>query len=144
MPERAGGIQAGRAALALLLLLAACGPPEGPQPIAWDREPCAHCRMLISEPGFAAQLQLRDGSVESFDDPGCLFARLDARPGHVHALWFHHLREDRWLPGDGVAFVRVAPTPMDFGFGAVDPGTPGSFPLEAVRAELRARAADAR
>ena len=62
-----------------------------------------------------------------------------ARRPDVHAVWFHHLREDRWLPGEGVAFVRVAPTPMDFGFGAVDPGTPESVPIEAVRSELRAR-----
>jgi hypothetical protein len=119
--------------------LHACGLPEGPQPIAWDREPCAHCRMLISDPAFAAQLHHADGVVESFDDPGCLFARIAARRPDVHALWFHHLREDRWLPGDGVAFVRVAPTPMDFGFGAVDPGAPESLPIEAVRSELRAR-----
>jgi hypothetical protein len=119
--------------------LYACGPPEGPQPIAWDREPCSHCRMLISDPAFAAQLHHADGVVESFDDPGCLFARIETRRPDVHALWFHHLREDRWLPGDGVAFVRVAPTPMDFGFGAVDPGTLESVSIEAVRTELRAR-----
>jgi hypothetical protein len=134
--------------LCLLAVLAfalhACGPPEGPQPIAWDREPCAHCRMLISDPAFAAQLHTADGTVESFDDPGCLFARIEARQPHVHALWFHHSREDRWLPGDHVAFVRGAKTPMDFGFGAVDPGTPGSIPSEAVRAAVRARTGDAR
>jgi copper chaperone NosL len=135
-----------RAACGLFLAfaLAACGLPEGPQPIAWDREPCAHCRMLIGDPAFAAQLQLADGAVESFDDPGCLLARLDARPAAVHALWFHHLREERWLPGDGVAFVRVAQTPMDSGLGAVDVGTQGAIPLEAARTELRARRGDAR
>jgi copper chaperone NosL len=141
MPERARPL-----ALAVLaaLALGACGPPEGPQPIAWDREPCAHCRMLISNPAFAAQLHRAEGGVESFDDPGCLFARLEAQPARVHALWFHHLREDRWLSADGVAFLRTAQTPMDFGFGAVDPGTPGALPLEAVRAELRARKGGAR
>lgn len=128
----------------LALALDACGPPEGPQPIVWDREPCAHCRMLISDAAFAAQLHLADGAVESFDDPGCLFARLELRHPRVHALWFHHMREDRWLPGDGVAFVRGAKTPMDFGFGAVDPGTPESISSEAVRAELRARGDGAR
>lgn len=128
----------------LALALRACGPPEGPQPIAWDREPCAHCHMLISDPAFAAQLHETDGAIESFDDPGCLFAYLEARAPRVHALWFHHLREDRWLRGDGVAFVRGATTPMDFGFGAVDPGTPGSIAIDAVRAEVRRRGAGAR
>ena len=52
-----------RRALALLAgaVLAACGPATGPQPIAFDREACAHCRMLISEPSFSAQLQAEDG-----------------------------------------------------------------------------------
>jgi copper chaperone NosL len=142
MTERA---RRGRSALVALLALAGvlaaagCAPPDEPQPIAWDREPCAHCRMLIGDPAFAAQLVRADGRVESFDDPGCLLARLDEQQPRVHALWFHHLREDRWLPGDGVAFVRVSPTPMNYGFGAVDPGTPGALALDEVRAELRAR-----
>lgn len=130
-------------ALPLVLLaslaLAACGPPEGPQPIAWDREPCAHCRMLISDRAFAAQLHRADGAVESFDDPGCLFAHLEADASRVHALWFHHLREERWLPGDAVAFVHVTPTPMDFGLGAVAAGTPGALSLEEARANVAPR-----
>jgi copper chaperone NosL len=132
------------AAAAFAVALVACGPPEGPQPIVWDREPCAHCRMLISDPAFAAQLHREDGRVESFDDPGCLFARLEQDRSPVRALWFHHLREERWLAGDAVAFLRTEPTPMDFGFGAVDPGTPGALPVEGVRAELRARPGGAR
>ena len=127
-----------RVALAAAAALLACGPPEGPQPIAWDREPCAHCRMLISDPHFAAQLHTADGTVESFDDPGCLFARVAARRPAVRALWFHHVRDDRWLSGDAVAFERVSPTPMDFGLGAVDAGTPGALTLEEARAAVRA------
>ena len=41
---------------------------DGPEAIIWDRSACAHCRMLISEPAFAAQLQLGDGQVLDFDD----------------------------------------------------------------------------
>ena len=80
--------------------------------------------MLISDPAFAAQLHTRTARSRASTIPAACFARIEARRPDVHALWFHHLREDRWLPGDGVAFVRVAPTPMGFGFGAVDPGTP--------------------
>jgi hypothetical protein len=129
-------------AVALALALQACGPPDGPQPIAWDREPCAHCRMLISDAAFAAQLHRSDGTVESFDDPGCLLARLEKTQSGVRALWFHHWREERWLARDAVAFERGARTPMDFGLGAVDLGAPGSIPIEEARAELRARAGE--
>ena len=86
-------------------LLAACGRASQPAPIAFDREPCAHCRMLTSDPAWAAQLESADGEVASFDDPGCLLAALDAHP-NPRALWFHHLREERWLAGDEVGFVR--------------------------------------
>jgi len=58
------------AALGAVLALAACRPPEGPQPIVYDREPCAHCRMLISEPRFAAQLEREEGEERSLDHPG--------------------------------------------------------------------------
>jgi copper chaperone NosL len=93
--------------------------PDGPEPIAWDHQACDHCRMLIGEPGFAAQLQTKAGRVFSFDDPGCLFLHLAEQPVEVHALWFHHGVEDRWLAGDATGFVRVAQSPMGFGLRAV-------------------------
>jgi copper chaperone NosL len=128
-----------RAALAAAALLLACGPAQGPVPIVWDAEACAHCRMLISEPAFAAQLVAEDGSVESFDDPGCLLALLSER--RPRAVWFHHLREERWIPGERVAFVPVPRTPMGYGLGAVDAGSEGALGLEAARARIAAREA---
>jgi len=127
------------AALGAALALAACRPPEGPQPIVYDREPCAHCRMLISEPRFAAQLVAQDGSVASFDDPGCLLAYLESREPRVRALWFHHDREDRWLPQEQVAFEELPHTPMGYGLGAVEAGSPGSLSLAEARARVAAR-----
>jgi hypothetical protein len=111
-------------------------PPEGPAPVAYDRASCTRCRMLIGEPAFAAQIQWSSGDVSLFDDPGCLLLYLDEHPGEVRALWFHHVREDRWIPGDRVAFAPASPTPMGYGLGAVDAGTPGAL----SRAEALARA----
>lgn len=116
---------------ALAALAAACAPSDGPRPIVWNKESCAHCHMLIGDPHFAAQLQTPDGAVYDFDDPGCL---LLFRAGHpeidVRATWFHDVREDRWIPGERVAFVRVeAPTPMGYGLGAVERST-GSGALD--------------
>ena len=132
-----------RAALVAWLALAAlaCGPHEGPQPIVWDREPCAHCRMLISEPHFAAQLETDSGEVLSFDDPGCLLAALEARALRPRVLWFHHIREDRWLDGAHVAFEPGAKSPMGFGLGAVDAGTAGSLSLDEARQRVAAQGA---
>src|SRR5215831_10547126 len=103
--------------------------PDGPQPIAWDREACGHCRMHVGEPAFAAQAIDADGRAVSFDDPGCLLSWLAggaarARPARV---WVHHVSQDRWLPLDRAAFVPVPRSPMGYGLGAVDAGTPGAL-----------------
>jgi hypothetical protein len=113
--------------------------PEGPVPVAWDHEACAHCRMHVGEPAFAAQLQLKDGRVLHFDDPGCLLRYEADRHPEVHAAWFHHVREDRWIPGAQVAFVAISPTPMGYGLGAVEAGAPGARSAAEALAELAGR-----
>jgi hypothetical protein len=114
--------------------------PSGPTDLVWDKTACAACQMHVGEPAFAAQVQLTDGRTLAFDDPGCLFLTEVELEGRIHAVWFHHCREDRWLRAEAVAFVAVEPTPMGFGLGAVDAGTPGSSTPEEARAQVSARA----
>ncbi|MCC7069830.1 MAG: hypothetical protein IT383_00820 [Deltaproteobacteria bacterium] len=112
--------------------------PEGPAPVVWDKTACAHCRMHVGEPGFAAQAQLADGAVLDFDDPGCLARWLDEHASAaIHAIYFHHHNDDRWLAEGQVGFVAMSPTPMGFGFGAVDAATPGALTWQQVRARVQ-------
>lgn len=101
--------------------------PSGPEPVAWDRETCAQCHMHIGDPHFAAQLQTSDGQVFNFDDPGCLLRYIHERRPRIHAVYFHHYREDRWIPRTAVAFVPVSASPMGYGLGAVDQGIAGAM-----------------
>lgn len=110
--------------------------PSGPVPIVWDREACAECRMHVGEPRFAAQLQTRDGLVHNFDDPGCLLRYLSTRRPDTHALYFRHLREDRWLTREGVGFVPVDASPMGYNLGAVDAAGAGALSFEAAQAQV--------
>jgi hypothetical protein len=130
----------GLAALAALAIALAVvesqRPPVGPAPVAWSKVTCARCRMLVSEPGFAAQLQTVDGSVLFFDDPGDLLLYQAEEQPEVHAIYFHHHAEDRWIPGDRVRFVPVAPTPMGHGLGATDADLPGALDYPEARAML--------
>lgn len=125
----------------LLLVPVACRGGDGPEPIAFDRAACAHCRMLISDPAFAAQLQTAEGETLDFDDPGCLLRYRLERAPRVRAVWFHHLREDRWLSGASAGFVAAEPTPMGWGLGVVDAGQPGAFDLAWAEDLVRRRAA---
>lgn len=113
--------------------------PDGPVPVAWGKEACAHCHMHVSEEGFAVQAQTTAGLVLNFDDPGCFFAYLDDQHPDLHAVWFHHSRDDRWLGQDHVGFVTVGATPMDFGLGAVDASEPGAMTLEQARERAAAK-----
>lgn len=127
--------------MAALIAVVACGRrvPDGPEPVAWNHQPCAHCRMLVGEPAHAAQLITRDGDVAHFDDPGCLFEYLDDRQPQVHRLWFHDSRTERWLSRDDVGFLTGATTPMGFGLAAVPRATPGAISFDDARRQVATR-----
>jgi hypothetical protein len=110
------------AVVAVALAVVLQEPAEGPREVAWDREACAHCRMLVSEPAFAVQARRGDGTAVAFDDPGCYFAWREEERAEPGEVWFRHLREERWVAEADVAFVEVSPTPMGFGLGAVGAG----------------------
>jgi hypothetical protein len=120
-------------------VLASAKLPDGPVEIVWDKAACAACGMHVGEPRFAAQLTTKDGRTHAFDDPGCLFLWVAEHRPDVHTVFFRDHRADRWIAEDRVAFVAVEPTPMGFGIGAVDLGTPGAIALDAARAKCLER-----
>lgn len=58
--------------LTLGVVLAAMACSAEPDPIQFGVQECAHCRMTIADPRFAAQLQTRQGRVYGFDAVECL------------------------------------------------------------------------
>jgi copper chaperone NosL len=107
--------------------------PDGVQPIAWNAEACGHCHMLIGDPAYAAQVITDDGSVISFDDPGCAAAYIRKHRARIHRAWFHDGRGDGWIALDDVGFQRVAHSPMGSNVIAVPKATPGAMGMEDVR-----------
>lgn len=107
--------------------------PEGPVPVVWDREVCEHCKMHIGDPRFAAQLQAANGTVMSFDDPGCLAAYLNAHPMELHAIYFRDHEGHQWLSQSEAGFVPVDDSPMGYGIAAVTHDTPGARDWEWAR-----------
>lgn len=109
----------------LLLLLGACqaGPKEDrPPSIRFGHDACDYCRMLISEPRYAASLRMPDGQERRFDDIGCLLHYLQEHPEAADArIWVHDYLQARWLQAAQAFFVRSDQlfTPMGYGLLAV-------------------------
>jgi len=116
-------------------------PPQGPVPVPWDRVACAHCRMLVSEPRFAAQAHLRGGAVHHFDDPGCALLWAEEHADALHELWFRDSASERWLRRGEAGFVAAEPTPMGYGLAARPLSDAAA--MSSTRALALARANDA-
>jgi hypothetical protein len=113
----------GLAALGALLVAAtAVGvvlwpAPSGPEPIAYGRDVCARCRMLLGRPGFAGELREANGTLRTFDDIGCLLETLADTHRETPEAWVEDHRDGEWIPLLTAHLVRTAGTgtPMDHG-----------------------------
>jgi copper chaperone NosL len=113
---------------------------EGAVPVVWDTEVCAHCKMHVGDPRFAAQLQTTEGDVLNFDDPGCLFDYLQSNEATIHALHFRNHLEDGWLSDAEVGFLPVDDSPMGYGIRAVPKGTPDAQGIDWAKSRVQDRA----
>ena len=134
------------AAAALLLGCAPGGPPP-PAPLDTANEACRHCRMMVSDRRFAAQLVARGEEPLFFDDLGCLRDHLAEHPGEPTAFtaWVADHRTADWVLAERAVYSRVEglATPMsshliahaDAASRAADPAAAGGTPL-ALRAAV--------
>jgi hypothetical protein len=129
----AGALAVAVIALVVSVLSGGRRLPDGPEPVVWNRQACAHCRMAVGEPAHAAQLITTDGDALFFDDPGCLMKYLDDRSPKVHRIWFHAHASERWLSAGDVGFVTGVTTPMGFGLAATDRTASGALTLDQAR-----------
>jgi copper chaperone NosL len=121
-----------RSALGVLLVAAlavACKQTDAPAEPVWGKEPCAHCKMLVSDKRYAAQAIDDSGEHRYIDDIGCMVLWMDARKAPERA-WVHEATSNAWLDARTARYVQGARTPMDFGFEARSGGELG---FEAVR-----------
>lgn len=112
---------------------------EGAVPVVWDSEVCAHCKMHVGDPRFAAQVQTTEGEVLNFDDPGCLFDYLQSHQASIHALYFRNYLEDGWLSEADVGFVAAEDSPMGYGIRAVPKNTTDSQGIDWAKSRVQER-----
>lgn len=126
--------------VALLLSCAPSGPPP-PAPLDTANEACRHCRMMVSDARFAAQLVAPGEEPLFFDDVGCLRDFLRENPGKDTGFtaYVADHRTRAWVLKDHAVYTRVGSlsTPMsshliahaDAASRAADPDAAGGTPL---------------
>ena len=97
----------------LLLLTAACEDFTHAAEPAWNKQPCSHCRMLVSDPRYAAQLVTRSHERLFFDDPGCLAAYMQEHTSEVEQAWVH--LDTSWTRVQDARFSAATSSPMGYG-----------------------------
>jgi len=92
-------------------------PATGPEPIAYERDTCASCRMHLSQPGFAGEMRDPDGTLTKYDDVGCLIRAILAAHREVPQAWVEDHAGGGLVPLISARLVRgdAASTPMGSG-----------------------------
>jgi len=123
-------------------VLGACAAsPPGPAILDTRNEPCAWCRMAVSDPRLAAQVVAPSEEPRFFDDVGCLRDHLGAAkawPAGAVAYVADH-RTGAWVRASRAVYVKVPSldTPMgshlmahaDAASREQDPAARGGTPL---------------
>lgn len=131
--------------LALFLLAACSGEPDtGPAEVKWDRDTCERCRMVLSDPHFAAQIRYypegkKRPRVEKFDDVGCAALWLEDKPwkddGRTE-FWVADHRNKKWIDAITATYVLKKTTPMEYGVGAQSEPVEGGMSFERAKAHI--------
>ena len=136
---RGGASTLSRRALVALfagaLVGVACSRSDTPTEPVWGKEPCAHCKMLVSDKRYAAQVIDDEGEHRYFDDVGCMVLWMDAHKPPARS-WVRDATSGVWLDARAAKYVHGARTPMDFGFEA---HAADGVPLETVRDAVLAK-----
>jgi len=118
--------------LTLLIVGCATDHDRAVEPI-WGKQPCEHCKMLVSQRQSAAQL-VHNGERYYFDDIGCMVQWLDERNVEARA-WVRF--GDTWLDAERARYRGGAMTPMDHGYLA---NADGDVTFAELRRRVLARA----
>jgi copper chaperone NosL len=130
---------------AVALALAACPRGEAaPARLDPRNDACAHCRMAVSDPRFAAQVVAPREEPRFFDDLGCLrdWLREHPAPGRGAVAYVADHRTKAWVRAAAAVYAHVPalPTPMashlvshaDAASREADPTVPGATPVTAA------------
>lgn len=93
----------------LALAAQACGS-DGPKPINYGHDQCAHCRMTVSDARFGCQLATGKGRAYNFDDVQCMVAFVKAGSVAAEDVSTYYLPDysntNKLLPAEGLFLLK--------------------------------------
>ena len=81
---------------------------------------CSECNMDVEKLEYAAQMITLEGDTYFFDDIGCLVLWLENNHPHIAKMFTQTLDTHRWIEIKKAWYSRIAPSPMGYGFAAVE------------------------
>lgn len=129
-----------------LWTLAGCSsePETGPVEVHFDRDACTRCRMVLSDPRFAAEVRWfpegKRSKVAKFDDVGCATLWLEQQPFRDDPrteIWVADHRDKQWIDARKAWYVPLNGSPMEYGLGAQSDPAEGALDFEQAKAHIR-------
>ena len=127
------------------LLLSACsgGPETGPVEVRWDQNNCERCRMMLSDPHFAAQIryfpEAKRSRVMKFDDIGCATLWLKDQQWKVDPkteIWVAEHSSGEWIDARKATYIRKKNSPMGYDLGAQAEAAPDGLNFAEARQHI--------
>jgi hypothetical protein len=81
---------------------------------------CSECNMDVEKLEYLAQLITVAGDTYFFDDIGCLVLWLENHHLSIAKMFTQTLDTHHWIEVEKAWYSRIAPSPMGYGFGAVE------------------------
>ena len=93
----------------LLLFLVACGakgPSEDPPEIAYGRDVCEACGMIIDDARYAASYVTTTGEVRKFESIEDMVTHHQENEEEVFIFWVHDYDTEEWVRADEAFFIQ--------------------------------------
>ncbi|SFZ97447.1 hypothetical protein MNB_SV-5-1303 [hydrothermal vent metagenome] len=81
---------------------------------------CSKCNMKVNKLDYVVQVIMENGDTRFFDDMGCVILWLKDHASDKTTILTKTLDTHKWLDAKKVWYSRIAPTPMAYGFAAVE------------------------
>jgi len=94
---------------------------------------CSECSMDVENIEYAAQLIAKNGNTYFFDDIGCVVLWLENHSPNTQIIVTQTLDTHKWIDVTRAWYSRIAPSPMGYGFAAVENKKEGLISYEEMK-----------